>query len=836
MNNSSNPLSFLDDLNQITSFRQKIQFIDRHLEKIASDSGRAVYNVDNQKILKLAKNPKGQAQNESEVNISTDIYSDDIVTEVFQYDENNYDWIISEKAKKVSPKRIVELTGIPDLHSLDIYLRNFQIGGFRIPEDIKENLDNNEWVQRLLELVGNFNLDVGDFGRPSSFGEVNRNGQPEIVITDYGLTHEVYQTHYASKRTGNRMYEMIDFNVGGIRQEFTDGREVRRGFALQPYSVSDGNDVVNEQFINFVENKSDYLIKKPIFNLWALGEEFEKSIRNLNEYIKNSHSPSKFVNNLSKLQEYLNECGYSIKEEFLLEQDVDVEPFTLTREMADKISTYTAKEIGTITPSFIGEGSYGYAYRVGDKVLKITSDISEVNSSLNLLRCKPETIVNINNVFKVIDNDTNKAFFVILQEYVENRPTSRFVDLMMKFNEKLTEYSLDQTGDDDELFRKFYKIHKKSEFNFDEYVNFVKDIIYAPSKVNYSDQTKKEIFDFIVGMGKIKRDLIGCNILKGSDYLTLSNLGLKDGNLVFFDVGGYVAQQPQLPPESIMRMNEMEGHNVDLNIINNYIGDIANKLNLGQPIYLDSGSNGHAFSVGDKVLKITTDKSEAVESLNLLSKTNQYVADIYGVFKINPKDESSKLNGLYVIVLEKLKTSPEILSQLTRKFNRLKFVFSKIFNLDVYDVFDFYGMDKYEDHNEKIDLYMNKNPQDAEFFNQLKNIREEIYSTGNISVDFMNPKNLGYKKDGKLGFFDIGFGNTEFKNEPKKLEIGEDLEYSHVNNGTKDEYYLGEERIKSYMPKSQEVSVKDKCKLDGLGNTSVACNQGEMRNFNLKEI
>ena len=47
---------------------------------------------------------------------------------------------------------------------------------------------------------------------------------------------------------------------------------------------------------------------------------------------------------------------------------------------------------------------------------------------------------------------------------------------------------------------------------------------------------------------------------------------------------------------------------------------------------------------------------------------------------------------------------------------------------------------------------------------------------------------------------------------------------------------LTSERKKSYMDNSQEVKVKDKCKIGGEGNTSAACNQGDIDNLELSNI
>jgi hypothetical protein len=69
------------------------------------------------------------------------------------------------------------------------------------------------------------------------------------------------------------------------------------------------------------------------------------------------------------------------------------------------------------------------------------------------------------------------------------------------------------------------------------------------------------------------------------------------------------------------------------------------------------------------------------------------------------------------------------------------------------------------------------------------------------------------------------------------LNMDEDLEYHNVvGDATQDEYALDEERKKSYMAGSSSVEVKQKCRLAGNGNTSTACNQGDINNLNIKPI
>jgi hypothetical protein len=74
----------------------------------------------------------------------------------------------------------------------DIFKNKFHI---KEPEGFKD-LYNIDLTSRILDLVSNYNLIIGDFGKLSTYGLVNRNGKDEIVIIDYGLTQEVYDSYY----------------------------------------------------------------------------------------------------------------------------------------------------------------------------------------------------------------------------------------------------------------------------------------------------------------------------------------------------------------------------------------------------------------------------------------------------------------------------------------------------------------------------------------------------------------------------------------------------------------------------------------------------------------
>ena len=201
LNNAISEMAYPTQFNMeafknMRSFRQRIEYCEQNLKRISSGSGRIAYQIDNDKVLKLAKNAKGIAQNEVEADYSKDYY--DIVAKVYDVDEN-YTFIEMELAKKINPSIFKNITGF-DFKLVYEYL-NYYFGKTRrfCPpniEEIVESLNENEFIIDIMELVGNYDLSFGDFNKISSFGLVNRNGENKIVLIDYGLTDEVYNTHY----------------------------------------------------------------------------------------------------------------------------------------------------------------------------------------------------------------------------------------------------------------------------------------------------------------------------------------------------------------------------------------------------------------------------------------------------------------------------------------------------------------------------------------------------------------------------------------------------------------------------------------------------------------
>ena len=164
----------IEEFKSLRSFAERKRYCDANLQKIASGSGRIVYKVDNQKVLKLAKNKKGVAQNEIESELGNDYYFAAILGETFESDENNL-WVEMELARKVTPTIFKKMVGVP-IDSFKYYIHNrFNLEQnkrpyFSIEPDVQEFLDNSELVDSVFELIHGANVLHGDLGRLSTWG------------------------------------------------------------------------------------------------------------------------------------------------------------------------------------------------------------------------------------------------------------------------------------------------------------------------------------------------------------------------------------------------------------------------------------------------------------------------------------------------------------------------------------------------------------------------------------------------------------------------------------------------------------------------------------------
>lgn len=208
LNEAAMPEFNLQALNSIKSFAGKLKYCKQMLgPSFGSGSSRIIFEIDDNKVLKLAKNKKGLAQNEFEDDTSR--YGD-VVVKVFEC-ADDYSWLVEENCVPAKEKDFEQIIGLPFETYCDLvkwyynkYSRkSYKLGLFTISNNEAQNLvdqlyeqDDYGFVPQIFNLMGDYQLPCGDLTRISTYGMVNRNGTPEIVVIDSGLSEEILNTYY----------------------------------------------------------------------------------------------------------------------------------------------------------------------------------------------------------------------------------------------------------------------------------------------------------------------------------------------------------------------------------------------------------------------------------------------------------------------------------------------------------------------------------------------------------------------------------------------------------------------------------------------------------------
>ena len=206
------PSSFdLQYFSTIPTFKDRIQYCKDRLKLIGNGSSRIVFQVDNNKVLKIAKNKKGINQNQREENWGRNQYG--CFAEIYEADTDNHTWIEMELARKATNQDFIKHFGITINELKDIiHYMYFQYNNrsnywFNEEEKIKldrffnENIYNeqNKELYNLYHYMLDYQPDrasISDWGAKSNWGVVNRNGEEWLVIIDDGFDDDIYNNYY----------------------------------------------------------------------------------------------------------------------------------------------------------------------------------------------------------------------------------------------------------------------------------------------------------------------------------------------------------------------------------------------------------------------------------------------------------------------------------------------------------------------------------------------------------------------------------------------------------------------------------------------------------------
>ena len=175
-----------DELSSLRYFTERVNYCKKHLgPPIGNGSSRMVFQIDDEKCLKLARNAKGLAQNEAE----------------FDWYAQNYG-ILPNIYESAKAKDIQVCLGV-DFDTFQRFINTAYscYSGKRTynrlsDEEFSEMCENNEWFESLYSYMADYQLPSGDLQRLANLGMVLRDGQPQIVILDSGLTQQIYDEYY----------------------------------------------------------------------------------------------------------------------------------------------------------------------------------------------------------------------------------------------------------------------------------------------------------------------------------------------------------------------------------------------------------------------------------------------------------------------------------------------------------------------------------------------------------------------------------------------------------------------------------------------------------------
>lgn len=199
------PSSFsFDEFKKLKKFSERVRYCGQHLNKISSGSARIVYNIDGDKVLKLAKNSKGLTQNLTEIRLGTEPYYK-CFANIYDYDKNGM-WVEMEHCRKALKSDFKKLYGVP-FEALCCFItdiNNERYNFYRDYRGIVKNIMNGKETetQKLFCDVHDYIsceglTAIGDLCRINSWG-IPRNTNRYVII-DFGLDDLVFNNYYRRK-------------------------------------------------------------------------------------------------------------------------------------------------------------------------------------------------------------------------------------------------------------------------------------------------------------------------------------------------------------------------------------------------------------------------------------------------------------------------------------------------------------------------------------------------------------------------------------------------------------------------------------------------------------
>lgn len=199
-----------ETLQELPTFNARLKYCKQMLGfPIGNGSSRIVFQLDDKKVLKLAKNQKGIAQNEAECDWYVQNNHSDVVPLVFENesDTDDFTFLVSEYVLPCKNQDFKQVFGF-DFETfrklmvtiVSCYNPRVVIFG-KLTDEEYQNLwsQNEELIQSWYDYLTNCQPPLGDLRRIVNYGMVKRYNDVYIVLLDSGLTDEIYKEYYARR-------------------------------------------------------------------------------------------------------------------------------------------------------------------------------------------------------------------------------------------------------------------------------------------------------------------------------------------------------------------------------------------------------------------------------------------------------------------------------------------------------------------------------------------------------------------------------------------------------------------------------------------------------------
>ena len=190
-------------------------------EPIGKGSARFVFQIDDTRVLKLATNMKGVAQNKSEVMVYQQAPNKTFMPIVYNdSDMENYFYIISEYVLPAEEKDFEMVLGVPFYTLVEIFSNYYR--GDEI-EKYEEYLPKIRHLLQYFTEMSKIGVNTHDWFNLENWGLAKRHGKAIMVTLDNGLTNNVANNFYRNKSVFDGDNEFLD--MMGYGNSYRQDRE-----------------------------------------------------------------------------------------------------------------------------------------------------------------------------------------------------------------------------------------------------------------------------------------------------------------------------------------------------------------------------------------------------------------------------------------------------------------------------------------------------------------------------------------------------------------------------------------------------------------------------------